>query len=285
MPRKKLKYFIFRYVLGLLPYSMFINFMRMLNAFRFGKQFYWLSESSFFSRINELKLIELQDEAVLLADKSKMRVRLLESHGLSSFVPLIGVFNEIKDLIAGQLKFPCVIKMNRGSGMNLVVHSREMLISKKTIDTLRFWISVDPYYYTRERHYSQMNPCFLVEEYLGTDVHDYKVFCFNGKPKFIQVDIDRFNGHKRVFYDLDWNIMDLGMLYPNPITEISAPVVLSQMIETATTIAKSFEFIRVDFYAQNDKLIIGECTFFPEGGMGLFDDMFQDERIGSMFKD
>jgi hypothetical protein len=79
--------------------------------------------------------------------------------------------------------------------------------------------------------------------------------------------------------------MDLGMLYPNPITEISAPVVLSQMIETATTIAKSFEFIRVDFYAQNDKLIIGECTFFPEGGMGLFDDKFQDERIGSMFND
>ncbi|MFN5222963.1 MAG: ATP-grasp fold amidoligase family protein [Bacteroidota bacterium] len=55
------------------------------------------------------------------------------------------------------------------------------------------------------------------------------------------------------------------------------------MIETSALIAESFKFVRVDFYVQNNKLIIGECTFFPEGGMGLFDTRIQDEQIGEMF--
>ena len=53
--------------------------------------------------------------------------------------------------------------------------------------------------------------------------------------------------------------------------------------ETSALIAGSFKFVRVDFYVQNNKLIIGECTFFPEGGMGLFDTRIQDEQIGAMF--
>ena len=40
----------------------------------------------------------------------------------------------------------------------------------------------------------------FVEEFLdfkGKSPNDYKVFCFNGDPKYIQVDYDRFDQHKR----------------------------------------------------------------------------------------
>ncbi|MFM7903466.1 MAG: ATP-grasp fold amidoligase family protein, partial [Bacteroidota bacterium] len=132
------------------------------------------------------------------------------------------------------MKFPCIIKMNRGSGMNRVVFSRAELIADSSLDTFRFWFSVDPYYYSREPHYSKMKPCLVVEDYLGDNLNDFKVFCFNGNPMFIQVDVDRFNGHKRVFYDLNWNRMALGMIYPKPTIEINPPVVLNQMNEIAT---------------------------------------------------
>lgn len=224
-------------------------------------------------------------DMVLLADKSNMRERLRGLYGLSCFVPLIGVYRDVNDLFAAELKYPCIIKMNRGSGMNMVVHSHDELVSKRVMDTIRFWFTVEPYYYSRELHYSSMSPCLVVEDYLGDNLLDYKVYCFNGVPKFVQVDVDRFNGHKRAFYDLDWKLMDFGMLYPKPTISIHPSPVLFQMIDTASLISKPFEFMRVDYYVSGNTLLIGECTFFPEGGMGLFDNKDQDEQIGAMFMD
>jgi len=283
MNLQKIKYFIFRFGLGWIPDSFFLNIIRFVNAFRFHKKYYLLSKNSFFGQINRMKRMIPGSDMLILADKSKMRSWLYEKHGLTGFVPLIAVFKNVNELIVSDLNYPCIIKMNRGSGMNRVIRSRKELMMKSNLDAFRFWFSVDPYYYSRESHYSNMKGCLVVEEFLGGQLHDYKVFCFNGKPKFIQVDIDRFSQHKRAFYDLDWNLMELGMIYPKPEIEIKAPVVLKLMIETSALIAESFKFVRVDFYVQNNKLIIGECTFFPEGGMGLFDTRMQDEQIGAMF--
>jgi hypothetical protein len=283
MNRQKFKYFIFRYGLGWLPDSIFLVLIRFTNAFRFKKSYYQLSENSFFGKINRIKGLNLEPEMMSLADKSKMSKWLKQRYDFACFVPLIGVFKDVDELIGSDLKFPCIVKMNRGSGMNLVLVSHEELMTKQVLDTIRYWFTVDSYFYSRERHYSKMTPMLVVEEFLGDNINDYKVYCFNGVAKFIQVDIDRFNGHKRAFYDLDWNLLDLGMIYPRPNSMINQPILLNQMIEIASLISKSFEFVRVDFYVVENKLFLGECTFFPEGGMGLFDNRAQDEWVGAMF--
>lgn len=283
MNRQKFKYFIFRYVLGWIPDSIFLVLIRFTNAFRFKKSYYQLSENSFFGKINRIKGLNLEPEMMSLADKSKMSKWLKQRYDLACFVPLIGVFKDVDELIGSDLKFPCIIKMNRGSGMNLVLVSHEELMTKQVLDTIRYWFAVDSYFYSRERHYSKMTPMLVVEEFLGDNINDYKVYCFNGVAKFIQVDIDRFNRHKRAFYDLDWNLLDLGLIYPRPNSMINQPILLNQMIEIASLISKSFEFVRVDFYVVENKLFLGECTFFPEGGMGLFDNRDQDEWVGAMF--
>lgn len=283
MNRQKFKYFIFRYVLGWLPDSIFLVLIRFTNAFRFKKSYYQLSENSFFGKINRIKGLNLEPEMMSLADKSKMSKWLKQRYDLACFVPLIGVFKDVDELIGSDLKFPCIVKMNRGSGMNLVLVSHEELMTKQVLDTIRYWFAVDSYFFSRERHYSMMTPMLVVEDFLGDNINDYKVYCFNGVAKFIQVDIDRFNGHKRAFYDLDWNLLDLCMIYPRPNSMINQPILLNQMIEIASLISKSFEFVRVDFYVVENKLFLGECTFFPEGGMGLFDNKLQDEWVGAMF--
>ena len=71
----------------------------------------------------------------------------------------------------------------------------------------------------REWAYHGIKPCIVAEELLtdesGDDLKDYKVFCFNGKPKFIQVDYDRFKGHKRRLYTVDWELMQTKITYPD----------------------------------------------------------------------
>jgi len=64
-----------------------------------------------------------------------------------------------------------------------------------------------------EIQYSKMTPRIICEKYIETDdgllPNDYKVFCFNGEPKFILAINERETGHhKRYFFDLNWNELD-----------------------------------------------------------------------------
>lgn len=36
----------------------------------------------------------------------------------------------------------------------------------------------------------------------GKELKDYKFFCFNGEPKVIQVNYNRFTNHKKIFMTL-----------------------------------------------------------------------------------
>lgn len=57
----------------------------------------------------------------------------------------------------------------------------------------------------REWAYYGLEPGIIVEELLINEqnpeagVNDYKIFCYDGKPKYIIVDVDRYIGHKRNF--------------------------------------------------------------------------------------
>ena len=39
------------------------------------------------------------------------------------------------------------------------------------------------------------------------------------------------------------------------------------MIEVANEISKIFKFVRVDLYNHEGEIYLGECTFYPWGGM------------------
>jgi hypothetical protein len=55
-------------------------------------------------------------------------------------------------------------------------------------------------------------PRIICEENLSVNnqsLPDYKFFCFNGVPKFVQVDLDRYQNHTRNYYDLSWNFITL----------------------------------------------------------------------------
>ena len=52
------------------------------------------------------------------------------------------------------------------------------------------------------------------------------------------------------------------------------------MVELANKLAKPFPFVRVDFYELNDKLYIGEMTFYPGGGYGKYEPLEWDYQLG-----
>ncbi|MBN7827997.1 ATP-grasp fold amidoligase family protein, partial [Bowmanella dokdonensis] len=80
---------------------------------------------------------------------------------------------------------------------------------KKIKKLIRQWLNVDFYLITRERQYKNIERKVIAEEFLdsggGSQLVDYKVYCFNGKPHMIQVISERsgFN-QEHTYYDCDW---------------------------------------------------------------------------------
>ena len=86
---------------------------------------------------------------------------------------------------------------------------------------------------------------------------DYKLFCFHGVPKMIQVDAERFHRHTRNFYDVRWNRLPVTYLYPRG-PEDEEPPLLEEMLGVASQLASKFSFVRVDLYANRRACLRGE---------------------------
>ena len=105
----------------------------------------------------------------------------------------------------------------------------------------------------------------------GYELKDYKIFCFSGKPKIIEVDFNRFTKHTRNLYTTDWVFIDESIGYPNDKNRIiEKPSQLNKMLELSESLAEGFSFVRVDFYIINSELFFGEMTFTPDNGTAMF---------------
>jgi hypothetical protein len=75
-----------------------------------------------------------------------------------------------------------------------------------------------------------------------------------------------------------------ALVYPTDEREIARPKSLGKMITAASTLAKGFDFVRVDFYEIGEKPYFGEMTFTPEAGLGRFDPPEIDRLLGQMWQ-
>lgn len=97
-------------------------------------------------------------------------------------------------------------------------------------------------------------------------INDYKFFCYNGHAKYIVVDVDRYIGHKRNFYDRDWNDLHVTSDCEAIDRKIEKPENLDEMLAVAEKLSEDFPYVRVDLYSVDGKVYFGELTFYPWSG-------------------
>ncbi len=213
--------------------------------------------------------------------RSKLRERISDKEHVKEYVRqklgdgftarTIAVLRTRED--ASKYCYPesCVIKATHASGKTIV---RKDGIPSVDLDEIRTWFDIDYSEHCREPNYRGLEPKVIVEEYLvedGKDVPgDYKLFCFQGHPAFVQVDINRFSGHLRNYFSPNWRELDFQGIHPRSEIPITRPHMFEQMLSAAATLADDFSFIRVDFYQLRDSFYIGELTNFPGGALEGF---------------
>ena len=119
----------------------------------------------------------------------------------------------------------------------------------------------------------------------GEELKDYKLFCFNGEPRYVEVDFDRFTHHHRNIYDVNWNLQECEIKYPSDRNRvIPRPQNLDEMLEMARILSKGFPHVRIDLYNIDGRAYFGEFTFYHGGGWEEFRPLKWDYIFGDCMK-
>lgn len=250
---------------------------------------YWLdlrNPKTFNEKIIRLKLDRPYANANQLADKLGVREFVASLVGEQHLVPLIGVFDNVDDINWSALPDKFVAKVTSGSGWNVICRSKASFDVGQGADDLRRWMALSYYDFGGDYSYEGIKPRIVIENLLEEpgqdDLLDFKVFCFAGVPRLIQVDVDRSTNHTRCFFDCEWRRVSFSTLFPTYPGEVPRPSQLSKMLDLASRLSEGFAFVRVDLYQIQDRVYFGELTFHHGGGFEPFVPPSYDRILGDM---
>lgn len=216
-------------------------------------------------------------------DKYEVRKFVDKMLGDGYFPKLLGVYNNANDIEFDKLPEKFVIKMTNGTGGNIICKNKKELDIEETIKKLSKWQKEKFYKYTKENQYKNVKSRIICEEYLEDEtgsLTDYKLHCFNGEVKMIEIHRDRYTDHKENYYDINWN--DYGVICKaKKGPDMKRPKNLEDMIKVAEILSKDFTYVRVDLYSVKQKIYFGELTFTPANGTDPFYPLEKDIELGS----
>lgn len=264
--------------------SLLTRFSPKLNI-KFNYKFYYkrnidLNNPKYFDeKIQWLKLNEYHKPVyTICADKLLVR-DYVKDKGLGHILnPIIAVYQDVKEINWDILPNKFVIKWNFGNGFNLICFDKNKLNFKESEIKLAKWGKTNSHLIHAEIQYKNIPKRLICEEFIeGKEANvlpeDYKVYCFNGIPKYILVCEGREKGWpKFYFFDSDWNLARINKDSINAPTNFSLPKPdgIDEIFNYAKVLSQDFKFVRVDFYYVNGKVYFGELTFSPSGGFDVY---------------
>jgi glutathione synthase/RimK-type ligase-like ATP-grasp enzyme len=179
------------------------------------------------------------------------------------------------------------VKPTHGSGWVRVVHDKDALDRAELVRVCRKWLDSDYYTFLREPQYKGIPRRIMIEEFIddgtGSSPRDYKFFVFGGHVQLVQIDGDRFSGHRRSLYTRDWQDTGARFNYERIETPVPKPPHFDLMVQIAEQLSDGMDFIRVDLYDTERQVYFGEMTATPGGGQDRFEPAAMDEILGNLW--
>lgn len=200
-------------------------------------------------------------------------------------VPVLGVYDDAKDIPFEELPNAFVLKTSHSSQWNILVRDKNKLDIPAAIKKLNKWLKKDYGAFTCERHYSPIKPQIVVESFLGDTITlptEYKIHVFNGVAKNLYVVTGRGTDIRYTQLYIDWTPFDGSQFNGWKKADVTPPrpANFDEMVAIAEEICKPFPFVRADFYELDGKIYFSEMTFTPAKGTLILDDDAADFEMG-----
>lgn len=267
------------------------QYLQMMYWLHLGRKLNLKNPKTFNEKLQWLKLYNHKPEYTIMVDKVKAKEYVAKLIGEGHIIPTLGVWDDPDDIDFDALPDQFVLKCNHNSGTGMCIcRDKSKLDIEKVKAELRKGLKENYFMRWREWPYKNVPRKILAEKFMvdesGTELKDYKIFCFNGEPRYCQVISDRNTDEKIDFYDMHWKrlvgLVGLNDKVHNSEYAIPCPESFENMKQMASLLAKSIPFSRIDFYEINHQAYFGEITFFPATGFGNFNPREWNVKMGDM---
>lgn len=265
-------------------------YIKLFYRLSTGRKLNLNNPCTFNEKLQWLKMYNRKPEYTIMVDKVKAKEYVAEKLGEEYIIPNLGVWDDPDKIDFDSLPNQFVLKCNHNSGLGMCICKDKNKLDIPTVKAeLRKGLKQNYFLHGREWPYKNVPRKILAENFMvdesGSDLKDYKIFCFDGKPEFIEVDYDRFVNHKRNLYDINWNLMEAEIEFASDSNHsIAKPAKLEEMLSLAKILSKGIPHVRVDFYSINNRLYFGELTFFHGSGTEEFRPFEWDVKLGRLIK-
>lgn len=265
------------------------SFIKKLYKKRMGKDINLSNPKTFCEKQNWLKLYDRKPIYTVMVDKYLAREFVAERIGEEYLVPLLGVWDKADDIDFSVLPDKFVLKCNHNSDVTICT-DKSTLDVEKVKKKLNEQLKRDYYLSKREWPYKNVPRKIICEKFMenhdGSEPLEYKVFCFNGVPKYILVISGRFHTEEPTMdtYNIMWEHTDLinggplaGDVYPKP-------ECFDELCRLSESLSSNTHFLRVDYNYWNNKLYFGELTFFDSAGFEKYKPEKWDYILGDLIE-
>ena len=264
------------------------EYLKKAFKLNMGKELNLENPQTFNEKLQWLKLYNRKPEYTVMVDKYLARDYIAKAIGEEYLIPLLGVWDSPDEIDFDALPDQFVLKCNHNSGTGMCICKDK---SKLNIDKVKAELAkglAENYYLAhREWPYKDVPRKIIAEKYMvdesGTELKDYKFFCFNGKVKLLFVAKDRMKEGEETkfdFFDENFNHLPFTNGHPNSEPPYYKPENFEKMKELAEKLSTGIPHLRVDFYNINGKIYFGELTFFHWSGMVPFKPEEWDYKLG-----
>lgn len=261
------------------------NFLKIRYRATFHKNLDLDNPKTFNEKLQWLKLNDRNPKYTKMVDKYEVKKYISENIGSEYVIPTIGTYEHFDEINFDKLPNKFVIKCTHDSGGLVICKDKNKLNINKARKKINKALKRNFYICGREWPYKNVKPRIIIEKYLedesGWELKDYKVLCFNGKARLIEIHSGRFENHTQDFYDINWKKTDITQ-GPTADKLYNKPKNFDLMIKFSEKLSKNIRHVRIDWYEVNGKLLFGEITFFDGSGFVKFDKDEYDLRLGKM---
>ena len=264
-------------------------YLKVLYRVIMGRKLNLKNPKEYNEKLQWLKLNDRKPEYSTMVDKYEVRGYIEDLLGDKYLIPCLGIYDSVDDIDIDALPDRFVLKCTHDSGSVEICKDKSSFDIEGARHRLSQAMKRNYYATYREWPYKYVKPRIIAEGYLegdGGDLKDYKVMCFNGEAKIIEVHENRFvegKVHTQTFYDREWNIVPLTQIETVTVDRPGErPRQLDEILRLSELIAKNMYHARIDWYIEGDKIYFGEITFFDGSGFESFSTPEMERMLGDM---
>lgn len=260
------------------------TYSKLLYFIVFGKRIDLEHPKTFNEHIIVKKLEEKKYGYDKYTDKYAVRDYVKECVGEQVLNEVYGVYERFEDIPFDTLPDSFALKATHASGFNIIVPDKSRLDRAEAKRKFDKWLSINFYYKDREKNYKNIPPRIVCDKYLtfGDCLVEYKLYCFHGKVKLICQNVDK--GGERYTNVLTERFEPIPVRFgydtiAHPLTDRK-----DELVAIAEKLAAPFDFVRVDLYENEGKILFSELTFHSGGGLVPFKPAEYDEKFAEFFE-